>query len=137
MRGDWEECPRGDVAPQYAGIYVTMNPKGEIALGRVVYGLLGAPKAFLLLFDRTNRRIGLKPATPTTRNAYPVLVSNRSGGKKIHAFRLIREYRIDLPQTVRFYDAEIDEDGILRLDLRTAKLCPRAEAHRTNRGKKT
>jgi len=135
MRAEWEECPRGDIGAQYAGIYVTMNTSGVIALGRVAHEMLGAPRALLLLFDRTNRRIGLKPTATGIRNAYPVLVSNSAGGKKINAFRLIREYRIDLPQTVRFYDAEIDDDGILRLDLRTAKLCPRAASHWRKRDK--
>ena len=135
MRAEWEECPRGDMPPQYAGIYVTMSPKGEIVMNRTTHEMLDSPAAFLLLFDRTNRRIGLKPTGKNIRNAYPVCVSNRAGGKKVRAFRLIREYRIDLPQTVRFYDADIDEDGILRLDLRTAKICPRGEAHRLKRQK--
>src|SRR5687768_10795044 len=110
MQADWEECPRGDVMPQYAGIYVTMNPKGDIVLSRATYEAMDEPKAFLLLFDRTNRRIGLKPTGINIRNAYPVRVSNRASGKKIHAHRLTREYHIDLPQTMQFYDARIDED---------------------------
>lgn len=134
MKADWEICPRDDVRPQYAGIYVTMNPKGDIVLSRVTHEMLGAPKAFLLMFDRTNRRIGLKPTQPAMRHAYPVRVSNRAGGKKIHAHRLTREYNIDLPQTVRFYDARI-EDGLLILDLRTARISPRSAGHHRNRGK--
>lgn len=133
MKGEWEVCPRDDVAAQYAGIYVTMNPRGEIAMTRPTYEMLGEPKAFVLLFDRTNRRIGLQPAALTTRDAYPIKVSGRCGGKKLHAFRLIREYRIDLAATVKFPDADIDEDGILRLDLRTAQIPLRVKNHRSNR----
>ena len=77
MKADWQEIPRGDVMPQYAGIYVTMNPMGDIVMSRVTYEMLGAPQAFVILFDRTNNRIGLKPAHLTTRNAYPVRASNR------------------------------------------------------------
>ena len=132
MRAEWEECPRGDVMLQYAGIYVTMNPRGEIAMSRITYEMLDLPEAVLLLFDRTNRRIGLKPTRKTIRNAYPVLVSGRCGAKKVHAFRLIREYGIDLPATVKFPDAEIDEDGILRLDLRTAQIPLRVKNHWKN-----
>ena len=130
MRADWQEVPRGDVVPQYAGIYVTMNPMGDIVMSRVTYEMMGEPKAFLILYDTTNKRIGLKPAALTTRNAYPVRVSNRAGAKMICGHRLTREHRIDLPHTVRFYD--IDEDGILILDLRTAKICPRALGHARN-----
>ena len=126
MKADWQEVPRGDVMPQYAGIYVTMNPMGDIVMSRVTYEMLGAPQAFVILFDRTNNRIGLKPAHLSTRNAYPVRVSNKCGAKLVRGHRLTREHRIDLPQTVRFYDADIDEDGHLILDLRTAKISPRA-----------
>ena len=126
MRPDWQEVPRGDVMPQYAGIYVTMKPKGEIMMSRVTYEMMGSPKAFVILFDQTNRRIGLKPSALTTRNAYPVCVGSNAGAKRLLAYRLTREHDIDLPQTVRFYDAKIDEDGVLILDLRTAKVSPRA-----------
>ncbi len=132
MRADWQEVPRGDVVPQYAGIYVTMNPMGDIVMSRVTYEMMGEPKAFLILYDTTNKRIGLKPAALTTRNAYPVRVSNRAGAKMVRSHRLTREHRINLPHTVRFYDADIDEDGILILDLRTAKICPRALGHARN-----
>lgn len=128
MRAEWLEVKRGDVMPQYAGISVTMNAKGVIAMSRPTYQLMGEPAAFLVLFDRVNSRVGLKPATASTPNAYPALVSNRCGAKMVRAFRLIREHRIILPHTLRFYDADIDTDGILVLDLRTAKPCPRAIA---------
>ena len=126
MKADWQEIKRGDVMPQYAGIYVTMNPAGDIVMSRVTYQMMGSPAAFVILYDKANNRIGLKCAALTTRNAYPVRVSNRCGAKLVRGHRLTREHRIDLPATVRFYDAEIDEDGILILDLRTAKISPRA-----------
>jgi len=107
-----------------------MNLKGEIVINRVTYELLGSPKAIQLLYDRTNNRIGLKPCALATRNAYPIAVSGKCGGKKIRAYRLAAEHRIDLPYTVQFSDAEIDEDGTLVLDLRTAKESPRAAGYR-------
>jgi len=100
---------------------------------RSTYAMLGEPKAFVLLFDRTNRRIGLQPAALSTRDAYPVKASGRCGAKKLHAYRLIREYRIDLPATVKFPEADIDDDGILRLDLRTAQIPLRVKNHWKNR----
>jgi len=129
MRPNWKEVPRGDgVVPHFAGVYVTMNPKGVIAMSRVTYDRMGAPKAFQVLFDTVNNRIGLKPAALTARNAYPVRVHSARGGKRLNVHRLTQEFTISLPQTVRFYDADTDEDGILILDLRTARISPRAEA---------
>jgi len=106
-------------------------------MSRVTYQKLDEPAAFVIYFDKVNNRIGLKPAALSTRNAYRACrYTGRSGGKVVHAHRLIREYRIDLPQTVRFYDADIDEDGLLVLDLRTARVPPRVTNHPANRKKK-
>ena len=135
MRADWQEIPRGDIMPQYSGIYVTMNPKGDIVMSRVTYQMLDEPPAFVILYDKVNNRIGLKPAALATKNAYPARVQ-KAGAKMIRGHRLTRMHRIELPHTVRFYDADINEDGILILDLRTAKVSPRARNHPRNRDKK-
>ena len=137
MKADWIVIKRGDVMPQYAGIYVTMNPAGDIVMSRVTYEMMGSPKAFMIYYDTANKRIGLKPTALGMRDAYPARVSNRCGAKMVRGHRLTREQHIDLPMTVRFYDADINEDGILVLDLRTAKISPRARNHPRNRGKRT
>jgi hypothetical protein len=126
MRADWIEIKRGDVQPQYSGIHISMNPKGDIVMNRVTYEMMGAPLAFTLLYDRVNNRIGLKPATLSTRNAYPAFKINLAGAKLLRGYRLMREHRIILPQTVEFCDAETDEDGILIIDLRSARVSQRA-----------
>lgn len=134
MKADWKECPRGDVVPHWSGMYITMNPRGRITLNRVAFERAGSPDAFLLLFDKVNNRIGLKPAARGIRNAYPVAVSGRHGGRVVRAYRLTQEFGIELPQTMQFDDAEIDREGILVLDLRTARVSPRARARRKAAG---
>ena len=104
-------------------------------LSRATYKMLDEPPAFLILFDKVNSRIGLQPAALSTRDAYPVRGRGACGGKMVRGHRLTREYRIKLAQTVEFGDADIDEDGILVLDLRTAKISPRAANHYRNRAK--
>lgn len=137
MRPDWREVPRDDVRGQWAALYVTMNSKGFIVMSRVTYERLGAPKAFVLLFDTVNNRIGLKPTALSTRNAYPAGPSGSHGGKLVRAYRLTQEFGIALPETIRFHDPEIDQDGILILDLRTARVSPRGPNHirKRERGK--
>lgn len=125
MRPDWRECPRGDVKGQWASLYITMNPRGFIVFSRITYQKLGEPRAFLLLFDKVNSRIGLKPTGLGIKNAYPVAKSGRHGGRLVRAYRLMQEFGIDLPETIRFYEADIDADGILILDLRTARVSSR------------
>ena len=103
-----------------------MNRKGTIAMTKYTYQRMAEPKAFVLLFDDVNNRIGLKPAALATRNAYRVVPNGKYGGKMVHAYRLTREFGIDVRETIEFKDPEIDQDGILVLDLRTARVAGRA-----------
>lgn len=66
-------------------------------------------------------RIGLKPTYAAIKNAYPTRVSNKASAKVLRGHRLTREHRITLPHTIQFVDPEIDESGVLILDLPTAK----------------
>ena len=128
MKAQWTVVPRGDMATAAARLYVSMNPKGEISLNRTAYQRMGAPAAFLLLFDRVNSRIALKPTAAAMRNAYPARKFGRHGGHVVRALRLFIEFGIELPEVVEFKDAEIDQDGQLILDLRTAKVSRRAHS---------
>ncbi|MGD9588798.1 MAG: hypothetical protein AB7Q37_03035 [Pyrinomonadaceae bacterium] len=133
MKANWREIPRDDIKGQWSAIYVTLNRKGNIVMSRVTYERLGKPKAFHLLFDAANNRIGLKPTALGLRNAYPASPSGSRGGKMVRAYRLLQEAGIVVPQTLQFPDADIDTHGILVLDLRTAKVSPRAANHPRNR----
>ena len=125
---DWIQLPRDDVAPQGSGVYVTMNRKGEIAMNKVTHRRVGEPLAFHILYNRPNSLIALKPTTATMKNAYPVRRHGGKGGRVVRAYRLLTEFGIKLPDTVEFADPEIDIDGQLVLDLRTARVSPRAHS---------
>ena len=130
MRVNWKQVPRGDVAGQWARFYVTMNRRGYIVFRRKTYERLGEPKAFHLLFDAVNNRIGLKPVDLGISNAYPVAKYGKHGGRLVRAWRLMEECAIDLPGTIQFESADVDQDGVLVLDLRTAKVSSRSLAHK-------
>ena len=129
MKRHWREIARDNKRPQWAGVYVTMNSKGTIVMNREAYERLGAPAAFNLLYDSANNTIGLKPTAAAMRNAYPALKSGRHGGRKVAAYRVITECGLHIGDTLEFPDAEIDQDGILVLNLRTAKVSNRALNH--------
>ena len=129
MRRDWKEIPRDDKRAQWAGIYVTLNSKGTIVMNRAAHEQLGEPAACLILYDSANNTIGLQPTGRQSRNAYPALKSGRHGGRKIAAFRLLVEGGLHIADTLEFPDAEIDLDGILVLNLRTARVSNRALNH--------
>ena len=136
MRSMWQDCPRGDYQPQWAAPFsVSLNPMGVMRMSKRTWENLGEPKALRLMFDNVNSRIGLKPAALNSKNAYPVLNYGRSGGKMVRANRLIKEFRIVLPHTVKFTDPDTDDDGILILDLRTAKPSEQSLNHWTRKAK--
>jgi hypothetical protein len=93
----------------------------------------GSPAAFHLLYDAPNNTIGLKPTALAMRNAYPTQKSGRHGGRKVNAYRLLTECSLVIKETLEFPDAEVDEDGILILNLRTAKISNRALNHPARR----
>ena len=130
MRANWQTCKRRrDLRGRWVALYVTMNPRGEISMSRLTYEKLGEPAAVQLLFDSVNNRIGLKPSHREAREAFPVGKRGSHGGRRIHAYTLMQEFRIDLPSTIQFYDADIDDDGVLILDLRTARVPSRVLNH--------
>ena len=109
-----------------AGIHVTLNREGWIVMNRATFRRMGEPAAFLVMFDKTNSRIALKPTGATMKNAYPAGPRGGYGGRIVRAHRLLTEFGIKVPETLEFKDAEIDLDGQLILDLRTAKVSARA-----------
>jgi hypothetical protein len=122
---DWIKIKRGDRMPWLAGLHVTLNRKGWIVFNRTTYERIGNPEAVHLLYDRTNNRIGLQPTRTVMKDAYPVRKANRYGAMMVSAFRLLTEHAIRVPDTLEFPDVEIDEDGILIIDLRTGHVSKR------------
>lgn len=129
MKRDWKEIPKDGKRAQWAGVYVTMNAAGTVVMNRAAYERMDEPAAFLLLYDAANNTVGLKPTGASMKNAYPVLKSGRHGGRKLAAYRLLVECGLHIEDTLEFPDAEIDTDGILVLNLRTAKISNRALNH--------
>ena len=125
MRVHWEVVPRGDVPTSAAGFYVAINPKGYITFNRKVHEQIGKAEAVLLLFDRVNSRIALKPVMAGVKNAYPVR-KTANLTKVVRAARLLVEYGIKIPELLEFKDPEFDQDRQLVLDLRTARASNRS-----------
>ena len=129
MKRNWAQIPRRDKRAQWAGIYVTMNSKGMIVINRSAHERMDKPAAFHVLYDSANNVIGLKPTGVNMRNAYPAYSSGRHGGRRVNAYRLLTERGLVIKDTLEFPDADIDEDGILVLNLRTARISNRALKH--------
>ena len=137
MRANWKEVQTDTERGKWAAMRVTLNARGDLAMSAVTWERMGSPAAFVVLFDGVNNRIGLKPAERTTRNAFRCSQRGRYGAKVLRVYRLIVDHRIDLTETLEFFNPARDEDGILVLDLRTAKLSARAAAFKKRPARNT
>ena len=89
----WEEFL---VGPGGAGseLHVTLSRKGEILVGANAFEKMGSPEAAVLLFDRVNSLIGLRPAHPKTPNSYPLKAKTNCRHRIARASRFCRHHRI-------------------------------------------
>lgn len=128
MDDGWRLVPRGDVAPHWSGLYVTMNPRGYLHMSRQTHARLGSPGAFRMLYHEMLRRLVLAPGEKGAKHAYPAGVSGKYGGKVIRAHRLMTEFYIRPPDTIEFLTPKIDEDGNLILDFNKIRISPKAHS---------
>lgn len=120
MKRKWEQCPHNEKGTRWSSFYVTMNTKGYISLSKFTFEKLGEPEKVQLLYDRTTNTIGVNPAGRTATDAFRTS-KKWSGGRVIYALRLLQEFRIRIPHSVRFMSPEIDNEGILLLDLNNTR----------------
>ena len=120
MKSPWKPIERDAKLGKWALPYVSLRPDGVIWLSRVAWENSGRPAAYLIFFDDTNQRIGLKATSAGIQNAYRAYKANTSGSRKVLCRRMLVEHGIKLNHGIRFTDIEIDQDGFITLDLRTA-----------------
>jgi len=118
MLKDWKEFDAGPIASMRNRIRVTLSPQGKILLNRLAFQALDQTQAVVLLFDESDRTIGLKPADPTRKNAFAVKQWDRFHNRTILAASFCRHYNLLPTRTILFNNAEVDNDGVLRLELR-------------------
>lgn len=134
MKANWQEC-RYYPASQAAWVrfYVTLSPKGDFHFSRRTFERMGEPAAVRIFFDPAQGRFGLKPVAVGARNAFRVCRYGRRGGRRVFAGAVLKECDINLQQTIQFYDVDLDNDGLLILDLRSARVPNRVLNHPTRR----
>jgi len=120
MITQWEEFQSGPTKPLDKRKHVTLNKKNTILLCGNIYEDLGSPKAVALYFDKMNNLIGLCPTSPDRKNAFPVIAQGHGRHRLIRATPFCKHHKIRVERTVVFPDAQIDDEGLLRLDLQTS-----------------
>ena len=120
MIKQWEEFDEGP-GDRGTELHVSLDRKGTITLGAGTVKKLGSIKQVVLMFDRVNSLIGIRPASSVTKNAYPLIEKKGAGHKAIRGNRFCRNYGIEVPRTIAFKRPEIDEDGVLVLDIKKTR----------------
>ncbi len=124
MARDWEEFDEPST-PRIADLHVSLSPKGDFLVSRNAHEALGTPTHIVLKVEKKTSTIGIQPVPPSTKNAFKLYDSKRSGAFRFHALRFVVKYKLDLPYTVRFPTARMEE-GILLLELKYKVRSPRA-----------
>jgi hypothetical protein len=118
MRSRWETfegtqyTQSSSTAPR-----VTLGLKGTFFLNRFAYEALGSPTAVEMLFDGNERVIGLKPTDPRRRNAFVIKPHGKRGYRRLSAAAFMKHYRIKNDRTILFENIDLDDDGVLLLDM--------------------
>jgi len=117
MAGNWIELGEGPKKAYRDELYASLNYRSEIVINRRAFEALDKPEAVVMLFDPDRSRIGLRPASVETINAYRLKPKGASGHRVLNARPLTRKHGIRIEGTDRFRMVVV-EDGVLVLDLK-------------------
>ena len=118
INADWEKFLGGPVRPSNEDAHITLSKGGVITFNRFVFGMIGKPEAVSLHFNRRERKIGLKAASPRFPEAFPVLAAGpRKNTRRICAASFCKHYGIKITETHKFTRPDLAADGMLVLDL--------------------
>jgi hypothetical protein len=133
-RRNWQKTTNPKGKQIWAETYVSMNRKGEIKMSRHIFERMGSPKACEVLFDPANGTIGVQPASPLMPDVFHIGMYNKKTGQRLlRAYRTLVQFGLRIDETIRFENVHIDDQNVLILDLRTAKVTPRVTNHRCNK----
>jgi len=119
----WEEFA---VGPGKAGrdIHVTLDSNFNITLGARVARRFGVVDSVIMMFDKFHKIIGIIPARHDAPNAFPLVKKPRGEHRVIRARSFCNYYGIRVLRTTAI-KAEINQQGILELDLKFTRLSVR------------
>lgn len=98
-------------------VRVTLGQKGVFYLNGVAYDALGQPAAVEILYEGNRRIIGLKPVDLRKHNAFPIKIHGTGTYKRISAAAFCQHFRIKLRETVLFDGADLNDEGVMLLDM--------------------
>jgi hypothetical protein len=120
MMNDWQEFNGVAARFRRTRMRVTLTAGKDFYLNRVALEALGKPEAVRYYFDVSRSRIGIKPAPADIEQSVLVRKRDRDYGL-VRAAHFCNYYGIKPENSIIFQDAHVDGDGMLVLDLKTAR----------------
>src|SRR5688500_16615276 len=108
MWDGYKRRPRGYQKRKLAP-YVSINRRGEIVLNRSALELIDGAINVKLLYDAETKRIGIRGACQRDRALHTFSARRYGRGGRlrvIRAHRLLKQFGIDITETLEFKDAE-------------------------------
>ena len=100
-------------------VEIIADPSRLKILNAKVFEMLGEPEAVVLMFDKKEKVIGLRPARLNSTGTFRVQALGTSPTHKIiRAAPFCRAFNIRMDCTTAFLQPRLDDDGVLLLDLR-------------------
>jgi hypothetical protein len=96
---------------------VTLGHKSTFYLNGVAYEAMGRPSAVEMLFEGNERVIGLRRTDPSKKNAFKLRLHGKGNYWRLAASAFCKHFRIKAAETVMFEDVDLDDHGVLMLDL--------------------
>jgi hypothetical protein len=96
---------------------VTLDRKSVILLNAAACEHLKGPTAVELMFDETQKRIGIRPIDPREAHAFRLKKKKGATHRTINAGAFCQNFSISVERTVRFNEVTIDREGTMTLDL--------------------
>ena len=126
----FEKFTAGPALAKQKRVHVTLRPDGVIYLNENMYRILGKPGAVALYYSRETETIAVEPANPRLPAHFPLLRKGDAGWE-ISAGPFCGHYGLRPKQTQQFIRPDIDNSGILLLNLReTVNSTPRPHKKR-------
>jgi hypothetical protein len=115
---EWEKFDDGEPYNTRKRIHVTINSEGKIFFNRKAFESLGSPDGVSLMYDRRRSTIGVTAAKLNEQGAYRLRQKQRKfTGHIISARNFCKRFNIFPDETLAFPAADVNNDGILILDL--------------------
>ena len=135
MNVDFEIFEAGPEVKNTDRVHVTIDKLGHLFLNRHAVAAIGEPDGVTLMYDKRRSIIGVMPSALNQQRSYPLRKKDKrtSRGRCVNAMNFCRKYKIAPSETLAFLSSEVNNNGILVLDLNDVRSVKKVSPVRSDR----